>query len=139
MSNEKEKIVSMLETGKISAEDAVRLLAVLGEGDESKPKASVNPELKGRKLRVIVDGSVDDLENIKVNVAVPLALAKIADGIINNVIPKEVSKELVREGIDLSALNIGGIVDSLTDLDEDIVNVDMEKEGKGFKVRVYVE
>ena len=149
MSNEKEKIVAMLDAGKISPEDALRLLEAL-DAKNPKPspsvaKAEVNPSLKGKKLRVKVDGNISDIEGaegvgvINVNVAVPLALAKIADDIISNVIPNEVSKELASEGIDLKALNIGGIIDTLTDLDEDIVNVDIERKGKPLTVRVYVE
>jgi hypothetical protein len=136
MANEKERIIRILEEGKISADDAAKLLAALGEGDAPKQKASENPDMKGRKLRCIVD--VDGDENVKVNVALPLALAKIADGIITNVIPKEATRELEAQGINLTAINLGEIVDTLTDFDEDIVNVDISGD-ENIKVKVYVE
>jgi hypothetical protein len=136
MANEKERIIKMLEEGKISADDAAKLLSLLGAEDEPKPKTSVNPALKGKKLRCIVD--IDGDENVKVNVALPLALAKIADGIITNVIPKEATRELEAQGINLTAINLAEIVDNLTDLDEDIVNVDIDGD-ETIKVKVYVE
>jgi hypothetical protein len=139
MASEKERIINMLEEGKITADDAAKLLAAIGEPEPKKPaeeRKPLNPDLKGRKLRVIVD--VDGEDNVKVNVALPLALAKIADSIITNVIPKEASKELEAQGINLAAINLSEIVDNLTDLDEDIVNVDIDGD-ETVKVRVYVE
>lgn len=143
MANEKERIIKMLEDGKITADDAAKLLAALGEetvtnnnNNNARPRAANNPDFKGKKLRVIVNSDGD--ENVKVNVALPLALAKLADGIISNVIPKDVNKELEAQGINLTAINLGEIVDNLTDLDEDIVNVDVDGD-ETVKVRVYVE
>ena len=152
MASEKERIVKLLEDGKISAEDAARLLEALGERGGEAPRQmpggdnreagrplSDNPELKGKKLRVKVMGSMEEMEGVNVNVAVPLALAGLVDNIITSVIPKEVSKELESEGINLKGLNLGGLVGALSDLDEDIVNVDLDKDGKELKVRVHVE
>jgi hypothetical protein len=142
MSNEKERIINMLDEGKINAEDAAKLLGALGDNSESgepKPKVSDNPALRGKKLRVNVDIKGEDREKVDVNIALPLALAKVASGIITNVIPKEVNKELEAEGINLGALNLGEIVDALTDTDEDIINVDIDGDGgEKVKVKVYV-
>ena len=149
MANEKEKIIEMLEEGKISAEDASKLLSALGEAPDAASQPSggydaqrTNQSLKGKKLRVTVEGISEEdgeIQDIHVNVAVPLVLAKLADGIISNVVPKEANKQLKEQGIDLGSLKLGEIVEALTDLDEDIVNVDIVSEGKPMKVRVYVE
>jgi hypothetical protein len=145
MANEKEKIIAMLEEGKINADDAAKLLYALGEPQPGKPQAESygsavnNPDLKGKKLRVKVEGTEAETGDIRVNVAVPLALAKLADGIITNVVPKEANKHLKDQGIDLSSLNLGEIIDTLTDIDEDIVNIDINSDGEPMKVRVYVE
>ncbi|MDR0326327.1 MAG: hypothetical protein LBI19_09565 [Oscillospiraceae bacterium] len=150
--SEKEKILELLENGKITAEEAAGLFGALGlntvtSNNNNNARRPENPALKGKKLRVKVEGAMSaddedddvDIERINVNVALPLSLAKIADGILSNVIPKEVSKELEAEGINLKGLNLGEIVDALTDTDEDIVNVDMMMNGKPMLVRVYVE
>ena len=147
--NEKATILAMLDNGKISAEEAARLIEALNDGETvtsnnnnnaNRPAGRpVNPALKGKKLRVKVEGSMDEMQNVHVNVALPLSLARIADGIISNVIPKEVNKELEDQGISLKSLNLGEIVDALTDADEDIVNVNVEMDGKPVMVRVYVE
>ena len=151
MANEKERIIKMLEDGKIDAEDAARLLEALNIESGGRPPRTAShaqsfntgddtpPELKGKKLRVRVEGSMEEMEGINVNVAVPLALAGLVDNIITNVIPKDVNKELEAQGIDLKALNLGGIVGALSDIDEDIVNVDLNKDDKELKVRVHVE
>jgi hypothetical protein len=138
MAAEKERIITMLEEGRITADDAAKLLAALGDegGQSAGTPPSGNPNLKGKKLHVIVNSDGD--ENVKVNVALPLALAKLADGILSNVIPKDVSKELEAQGINLAAIDLGAIVDSLTELDEDLVNVEVDGE-ESVKVRVYVE
>ncbi|MDR1693434.1 MAG: hypothetical protein LBR72_08770, partial [Oscillospiraceae bacterium] len=115
MASEKDKIIAMLEEGTISPDDAAKLLTALGETEHdsapSVPAQSADPkraaELKGKKLRVLVEGATDDDGDINVNVAVPLVLAKLVDGIITNVVPKEVNKELKGQGIDLSALKLG--------------------------------
>ena len=78
-------------------------------------------------------------KKINVNVSVPLVLARYADNILNNCVPKEVNEELKGKGIDLYALNIGQIVDMFESLEEDIVNVDMDQDGNDLKVRVYVD
>ncbi|MDR0292896.1 MAG: hypothetical protein LBH95_01935 [Oscillospiraceae bacterium] len=143
MASEKDRVLDMLNEGKITAEDAARLLAALGGGKEEASGSGgvreTNPDLKGKKLRVKVDGATEGAKKINVNVAVPLALAKIADNLIMSVIPREVNSELEKEGINLKTLNLGELVDNLTGLDEDIVNVDLEAEGQPMKVRVYVE
>ncbi|MCL1806938.1 MAG: hypothetical protein FWG31_04475 [Oscillospiraceae bacterium] len=148
MASEKERIVKMLDEGKINTEEAAKLLELLSADQPEKPKpaAAQNPALKGKKLRVKVSGSVNtkdedigEIENINVNVAVPLALVGVVDNLLATVIPNEAHKELEKQGIDLKGLNLGSIVDALTDTDEDIVNVDLAMKGKPLTVRVYVE
>ncbi len=147
MTSEKEKIIAMLEEGKINAEDAAKLLTALGEAPATAAQSSggydaQKQNMKGKKLRVTVEGISEEereTQDIHVNVAVPLVLAKLADGIVSNVVPKEANAQLKEQGIDLSSLKLGEIVDALTDIDEDIVNVDIVSDGNPMKVRVYVE
>lgn len=141
MNNERQQVLELLEQGKITADEATRLLSCLGE-DEEKEQARVQEDavrMKGKKLRVEVNGFVEKDKKINVNVSVPLVLARYADNILNNCVPKDVSGELREKGIDLSALNIGQIVDMFETLEEDIVNVDLDQDDNDLKVRVYVD
>ncbi|MFQ7280865.1 MAG: hypothetical protein ACLRP7_01105, partial [Christensenellales bacterium] len=74
-----------------------------------------------------------------VNECFPLVLDRYADIIFSNCVPKDVRGELKDKGIDLTALNIGAIVDMFETLEEDIVNVDLDQDGSVMKVRVYVD
>ena len=141
MKEERKKVLDMLEQGKVSPDEAAKLLECLEENEE-KQSMRVQTDaarMKGKKLRVEVNGFVEGGKKINVNVSVPLVLARYADNILNNCVPKEVNEELKGKGIDLSALNIGQVVDMFESLEEDIVNVDMDQDGNDLKVRVYVD
>ena len=117
MKEERKKVLDMLEQGKVSPEEAAKLLDCLEENEE-KQSMRVQTDaarMKGKKLRVEVNGFVEGSKKINVN------------------------EELKGKGIDLCALNIGQIVDMFESLEEDIVNVDMDQDGNDLKVRVYVD
>jgi hypothetical protein len=135
MKDERKQILDMLAEGKISAEDAERLLDRL-ESDEA-----VNPDLltstspgvktKLKYLRVVVDSADGD----KVNVRVPLALIKT--GIkLTAVLPDNATEQLHEKGVDLSRLSE---LDA-EELDEALreLQVDVDS-GDGDLVRVFCE
>jgi len=79
MNEERKQILDMLAAGKISAEDAERLLDKLGHGEASgtceteyPPAASGEKPKNPKYLRVHVDSADGD----KVNIRVPLALIR---------------------------------------------------------------
>lgn len=86
MSDEKLKILELLEQGKISADEAKNLLDALGEGGSAsssqsssvpaKSKSGSGGKAKKRLLRVLVYEG--DLNKPKVRVNIPLQLAKLA-------------------------------------------------------------
>ncbi len=98
---QKVRILKMVEEGKISSEEAVRLLeAMEGSGDRSS--SSVLPVTKPKKflrfLKIrIFEG---DLEKPKVRVALPLALLKIA----TKFIPEDAKAEINGRNIDLDEI-----------------------------------
>ena len=148
MSNEKLKILEMLESGKITAQEAEQLLDALGpepqkEERQSSPQAEPlsppRPSKMGKKLRVYVVGDTEKDKNMNVNVAVPMALARLVDNVIENCIPAEALEEMKKQGVDLKAIRFGELVSTLENLDEDIVNADIKAEDADFRVRVYVE
>lgn len=142
--SDKQQILEMMANGKISAEEASRLLESL-EDSESLPVAVETgrqydaARMRGKKLRVEVDGFVEGNKKINVNVSIPLVLARYVDNLLANCMPNEAHAELAKQGIDLRKLNISQIVDTFEDLEEDIVNADIDQDDTCLKVRVYVE
>ncbi|MCK4774673.1 MAG: hypothetical protein KAT30_07795 [Candidatus Krumholzibacteria bacterium] len=132
MKEERKQILEMLADGKISAEDAERLIDKLGAEDAGEPQRT---EVRGgssrpKYLRVHVDGSDGD----KVDVRIPLALIKT--GIkLTAVMPDHVSEKLGEKGVDLTRLGeLEGdeLYEALRDLQVDVDS------GDGT-VRVYCE
>jgi hypothetical protein len=138
MNEERKQVLEMLAQGKISAEDAERLLDKLEVGDagdsaETSASASAGTEkpLKLKFLRIVVDSSEGD----KVNIRIPLAL--IRTGIkLTTLLPNDVNEELDRKGVDLSKLtelDSAELHETLQDLQVDVDSND------GDVVRVFCE
>ena len=102
MGEERKKILEMLAEGKISAEDAERLLDKVEAGPQPDPPDTSAPRdpAKLKYLRVHVDGN----DGEKVDVRIPLAL--IRTGIkLTAVMPDNVNETLGEKGVDLSRLS----------------------------------
>lgn len=140
MNENKQKILDMINEGKVSAADGARLLECLSdtEKEEKAQAQEMARRTKGRKLRVEVNG-VESGKNLNVNVSLPLALARYAGNIVTQFVPDSAG-DSVKDRV-LQGLDIGEIVDVLEELEGDIVNVDVqeEEENTDMKVRVYVE
>ena len=96
---ERARILSMVAEGKISADEAERLLSALEDGELN------HVVKKGRarwlKVRVYKNGS--DKPNVKVNI--PLALLKMGakiGGKLNINLPEKARREMAEKGINLS-------------------------------------
>lgn len=135
MKEERRTILEMLAQGKITAEDAGRLIDKLEGSDaggrSAPPTRSAEKPSRPKYLRVHVDSSDGD----KVNIRVPLAL--IRTGIkLTTVLPDDVTEKLGREGVDLGKLSeLEGeeLYESLRELQVDVDSKD------GDVVRVYCE
>ncbi|UCG50915.1 MAG: hypothetical protein JSW58_12035 [Candidatus Latescibacterota bacterium] len=135
MNEERRQILDMLAQGKISPEDAERLLDKLGASEASGTRGSMpsttEQPSKLKYLRVHVDSAEGD----KVNVRVPLAL--IRTGIkLTAVLPDDVSEKLGKQGVDLSKLSELDSDELYEALRELQVDVDS---GEGDIVRVFCE
>ena len=142
-SDEKLRILQMLQDGKITSEDAFKLIEAIG-GDETEARVepmTITATLKGKKryLRVRIDSGSDG-GHAKVNVNIPLQLAKKATGIMK-FIPNNVKDDLHKEGIDLEGLDIAGMIELIEngELDENLVDIDAGEKGGGATVKVYVD
>jgi hypothetical protein len=139
MSQETRKVLEMLASGQITAEDAEKLLEKLngsaGPSTSALP-AAASPDAAGvapklRFLRVVVDSPGRD----QVNVRVPLSFLRAGMKLLG-VIPPQVSEKLAAKGVDLSALRDlkgGELVDEIKELHVDVDGKD------GEKVRVFCE
>ena len=134
MSNDRRKILEMLAEGKITAEDADRLLARIESDRPPDPPEEAEPASGQRPLkylRVLVDSDDGD----KVNVRVPIALIRTGL-VLGTLIPAAASDELEKKGVDLSglsALNGEELIEALRELNVDVDSAD------GDTVRVFCE
>lgn len=153
MNDHRRQILEMLSAGKITADEAERLLAAV-EREAPAPSSgngSQSPTSKAKYLRVLVDsenGGNPYHGPIKVNIRVPMQLLRAGVRLAGLIPPqaREHVNEAMRErGIpfDLSQIkpdNLQELVDQLNDL---TIDVDVDNKG-GFgqekvKVRVFCE
>ncbi|MGE5582454.1 MAG: ComZ family protein [Bacillota bacterium] len=139
MSDEKLRILEMIESGKLSAAEGLELLKAL---DEPEPKPATAPsQLSKRFLRVRIDSA----GATKVNVNVPLSLIKVASkfaGIGMKFIPEEARLEMEKKGIDLSQINFEELLSLIEQglSDGKLVDIDINDPDEGrVKVEVYVD
>jgi SHOCT-like protein len=134
MSAESRKVLEMLATGKITAEEADKLLEKLSaqSSTEAKPEeSSSSSSSKPRFLRIAIDKPGEK----QVNVRIPLAFARTGSHLLA-VLPVRVREKLAEQGIDLSGT---GAMDATKweDLVEDAA-IDIDK-GNGKKVKIFCE
>jgi len=139
MNEERKKILEMLADGKISVEEAEKLLSVISESSGETSEGEKTDKARLKYLRVIVEPGPGSENSERVNVRVPIKL--IRAGIkFASLLPKDVQGKvdnaLKESGIslDFSQIkeeNMEEIVESLRDLTVDV-------EGKE-RVRVFCE
>ena len=108
MSEEKLKILQMVQEGKIKATEAMELLKVL---DESEPKMELpSPSrLTNRFLRI----RVNTAGTTKVNVNLPLSIMRVASKFAAfgmNYIPEAARQEMANKGIDFTKIDIEELI-----------------------------
>lgn len=136
MNEEVLKVLEMVRDGKVSPEDGEKLLSAMGTEEPIKKAGK-----KNSMLRVRVDvKDPDKKEQARVNINVPLLLAKKAVGLMT-FIPKDTKKELAEQGINLDEINLKELIELFEDgeISEELVNVDTGDDVEGAKVRVYVD
>jgi len=138
MSEERKKVLEMLAAGKITPDEAERLLDKLSDnasnataGAEKPPAPAQQGNAKPKYLRIVVDQPGRE----QVNMRVPLSLVGSGRGLLA-IMPKHVHERLAEYGIN------AGSFTTLTcdDLGQAIreLNVDVEKVG-GKKVKIFCE
>ncbi len=144
METERRKVLDMVAEGKVTVDDAERLLKKLdgsgagdapgargtaGAGDAAEgangPESGAAPP---KYLRVLADSADGD----KVNIRVPLGLLRTGVSLAT-LLPSAAGEKLSDHGIDLSHLAGDGLVEELRELTVDVDSA------KGDTVRVFCE
>ena len=142
MNPDRRSVLQMLSDGKISADEAERLLSALDRNDPP-PAAAAGPVVghnaAPKFLRVTVD-ALEENSPVKVNVRVPMALLRAGVRLTSLIPPAardEVNRELAKNGVpfDIGQLkpeNLDELISHLNDLTVDVDSAEA-------KVRVYCE
>ena len=141
MSENRRQILEMLAQGKITADEAERLLNAVER--EPAPAVAGVPEPrrvdKVKYLRVVVD-ALDDDGPTKVNVRVPMQLLRAGVKLTSIIPPRarqEVNAALAREGIEV---DIGKLTpDSLDEIVEHLRDLEVDVDHDQARVRVFCE
>jgi polyhydroxyalkanoate synthesis regulator phasin len=137
MNENRRQILEMLSTGKITADEAERLISAM-EKEPELPSSS-NPKTKPKYIRVVVDDNGKGT-GTKANIRVPMQLLR--SGVkLAALIPVQardhVNSALHEHGVafDLSQIKPENLEELIDQLDELTVDVD----DKDVKVRVFCE
>jgi SHOCT-like protein len=134
MSEERKKVLEMLAAGKITAEEAEKLLDKLGNNTSNSAPAAEPPQsapANPKYLRIVVDQAGRD----QVNVRVPLSLVRSGRGLLA-IMPKHVNERLAEYGINAGSFTTMDLNDLNLNLRE--LNIDVDK-GNGKKVKIFCE
>lgn len=144
--SQKEKILSMVADGKISAEEGEKLLKAVNENlgrtkekeavvdvsevvFEKKEGVSSASKIAHLKGKLVIDIESSDGDNVKVNL--PLKLASLAV----NMLPKDKIATIEKEGVDIRSI-LTNINDIVEEMDGDLVNIESSN---GDLIRIYID
>jgi len=138
MNENRRQILEMLAAGKITADEAERLISAIET--EPQPASTVGAKPKPKYIRVVVDDNGKGTGTTKANIRVPMQLLR--SGVkLAALIPlqarEHVNSALHDHGVafDLSQINPKNLEELIDQLDELTVDVD----DKDVKVRVFCE
>ncbi|HEY2593899.1 MAG TPA: hypothetical protein VGK33_08360 [Chloroflexota bacterium] len=141
MTEDRKRILSMLAEGKITADEAERLLDAMGSRGAPAPydaNGSNNPPPK--YFRVVVDANDSADGPTRVNVRVPMQLLRAGVRLGSLIPPKardEVNAALAREGVPFDINQIKP--ENLEELIEHLAGVSVDVDDPNAKVRIFCE
>ena len=142
MSEERARILNMLATGKITADEAERLIAALERGGASPgPPPAAGRNGPPKYLRVLVEtDEPGEGGPTKVNVRVPMSLLRAGVRLTSIIPPQardQINAEMAKNGVpfDINQIRPENLEDLVEQLNELQVDVNQEK----TKVRIYCE
>lgn len=139
MTENTRQVLEMLAEGKITTDEADRLISALRE---QPPAPGSAPGKKPRYLRVIVNSNDASEGPVKINIRVPLMLLRAGVRLASVIPPQaqeKVNRALREQGVDLDIStikpeNVEELINELQDL-----SVDIEQQRDDVKVKVFVE
>ena len=144
MTENTRQVLEMLAAGKITTEDADRLISALREGPAAQTPAAEKGDAsaKPRYLRVIVDANDEHDGPTKINIRVPLQLLRAGVRLASLMPPRaqtKVNDALREQGMDfditkLKPENIDELIDELKD-----TSVDITQAREDVKIRIFSE
>jgi Asp-tRNA(Asn)/Glu-tRNA(Gln) amidotransferase B subunit len=138
MSDERRKILDMLAQGKITAEEAEKLLAAVAAPEASEPEdSSAKPGFK--YLRVLVEPGPGSETQERVNIRVPFKLIRAGlkwAAFVPQAAQKQVNDALKEKGIEMDFSKIKP--EDLEELVSHLNDLQVEVEGKE-KIRIFCE
>ncbi len=140
MSDERKKILEMLESGKIKADEALELLNAIGEEEVIEEPTKSKPG-KAKFLRVRIDAAgKEGKEKAKVNVNIPLSVAKKVTS-LKGLIPKSAKKEMEKEGFNIDDIDLQELIKAFEngEMDENLVDIEAGDGDDRVVVKVYVD
>jgi hypothetical protein len=126
MNKEKTMILEMLKDGKISVEEAEELL----KESEKEEKNHISPDAIKTDNKKFLRIRVVDGKETTVNVNIPLALAEVG----LKLVPKD---KLNIQGHAIKAEEILSMIQQGTE--GELVNIDVNENGKVTKVKIYID
>ncbi|SHK07645.1 hypothetical protein SAMN05444401_0532 [Clostridium amylolyticum] len=122
MKEEIQRVLKMLEEGKIDAEKAAEFIDLLKSNDKSAAAKEVSPEYLNKMLKVNISEQGGD----KVNVKVPIKFIKALGGAVTKI-----------PGVEMQGVDIKVIMDAIDEgLDGKIVDISSEN---GDIVEIVIE
>lgn len=141
MNEQRRQILQMLAEGKITSDEAERLIDALErEEPESPPGAAPRPKSRPKYLRVVVEDTSSGDGPSRINIRVPLQLLRAGVRLTSLIPPQALTKvnaELSKSGvpIDLTELKPQQLEELIDQLDD--VTVDINDQDS--KVQVFCE
>lgn len=109
MKDEIQRVLKMLEEGKIDSEKAAELIDLLKSGDKPAAIKEVSPEYLNKMLKI----NISEQDGDKVNVKVPIKFIKAVGGAITKI-----------PGVDMQGIDIKMIMDAIDgELEGKIVDI----------------
>ena len=142
MSEERRQILEMLAAGKITADEAERLLSLMEGGQSTGSAPATQPKPAPKYLRVMVDTNEKDEGPVHINVRVPIMLLR-AGVRLASLIPTSaqgrINEELRKNGVDFDVSqikpeNLNEVIDHLSD-----VAVDIDAKQDDVKIKIFAE
>ena len=142
MIENRKRVLDMLAEGKITSNEAERLLFAIDRPPTPGANAEEQPRPAAKYLRVVVEPDVDGGENggERVNIRIPMALIR-AGVKLAALVPADaatgINEALRSKGLDLDVRSLktdelDKLIDALRDLEVDV-------DGPDERVRIYVE